>query len=474
MKRMAYAVALCAITAITLPAQTFTNLDSFNVSDGSQPFGGLIQGTNGDLYGTTASGGSTNSGTIYTVSTSGTLGLVFSFCPSCPANGHGTYSGIIQGTNGALYGTTYDGGTAGGGTVFSLPPGGAMTALYNFCSQSECTDGQLPVGGVIEGTDGNFYGTTALGGANGAGTVFQVTPEGTLTTLHSFCSVSSQGVCADGEEPLAGLIQGTNGNFYGTTAFGGGSGGGTIFEITPTGTLTTLGSFSCVGTGCGVGAHPLYGSLVQAANGDIYGTTSAGGSMGYGTVFSMTAGGKPTTLYNFCSLSGCADGANPYGGLIQATDGNFYGTTYFGGSKNNGTVYKLSSSGALTTLHSFAGSDGAGPVGSPVEDTNGNLYGTTVGGGNSGSNGAVYKVALGLTPFIEPQTTSGAVGAAVKILGSNFTGATKLTFNGVASPFKIVSSTQITTTVPTGATTGTIEVVTPSGTLSSNVPFRVT
>jgi uncharacterized repeat protein (TIGR03803 family) len=196
--------------------------------------------------------------------------------------------------------------------------------------------------------------------------------------------------------------------------------------------------------------------------------------MGYGTVFTMTASGAPTVLYNFCSLSGCSDGANPYGGLTLATDGNLYGTTYFGGTKNDGTVFKLSTSGTLTTLHSFAGTDGEGPVGAPVEDTNGNLYGTTVGGGNSGSNGAVFKVALGLSPFIEPQTTSGAVGAAVKILGTNFTGATKLTFNGVASPFKIVSPTQITTTVPTGATTGTIEVVTPSGTLSSNVSFTVT
>jgi uncharacterized repeat protein (TIGR03803 family) len=446
MKRVAYwctAVALCAVTAIALPAQTFTTLDSFTVSDGSQPFGALVQGTNGDLYGTTASGGARSAGTIFAVSASGTEALVFSFCPSCPASGYGTYAGIIQGTNGALYGTTYDGGTGGGGTVFSLAPSGTMTAVYNFCSQRGCTDGQLPVGGVIEATNGNLYGTTALGGANGAGTIFEVTPSGTLTTLYNFCSKSSQGVCADGEEPLAGLIQAANGNFYGTTAFGGSSGGGTVFEITSSGTLTTLGSFSCGASGCGVGAHPLYGSLVQASNGDFYGTTSAGG-------------------------------ANPYGGLVQATDGNFYGTTYFGGGHNEGTVFKLTASGVLTTLHSFAGSDGAGPVGSPVEDTNGNLYGTTVGGGASGSNGSVFEVALGLSPFVEPQTTSGAVGAAVKILGTNFTGATKVTFNGVASPFKIVSSTQITTTVPSGATTGTIEVVTPRGALSSNVPFTVT
>jgi uncharacterized repeat protein (TIGR03803 family) len=462
------------VTAIALPAQTFTNLGSFNVSNGSQPFGGLIQGTNGDLYGTTASGGMRNEGTIFTVSTSGTLATIFSFCPSCPASGHNTYAGVIQATNGALYGTTYEGGTGGGGTVFSLPPSGTMTTLYNFCSLSGCADGQLPIGGVIEGTDGNFYGTTALGGANGGGTVFRVTPGGTLTTLYSFCAESSQGLCLDGEEPLAGLIQGTNGNFYGTTAFGGASGGGTIFEITSSGTLTALGGFDCAGSGCGVGAHPLYGSLLQGTDGNFYGTTAAGGSFGYGTVFKMPVTGKPEAIYSFCSQSGCTDGANPYGGLTQATDGNFYGTTYSGGSHNDGTVYEITSEGELTTLHSFAGSDGVGPAGTPVQDTNGNLYGVTVGGGASGANGAIFSISLGLNAFVEPQTTSGAVGAAVKILGSNLTGATKLMFNGVESPFKVVSSTQITTTVPTGATTGTITVVTPHGTLSSNVPYRVT
>lgn len=474
MKRIAYAVALCAVTAIALPAQTFKNLGGFSGSDGSQPFGPLVQSTNGSLYGTTASGGSQSLGTIFSVSTSGSLKLVFSFCPSCPASGQGTYAGVIQATNGTFYGTTYDGGTGNGGTVFSLPPGGTLTTLHNFCSESGCTDGQFPVGAIVEGTDGNFYGTTATGGANGAGTVFEITPQGTLTTLYNFCSQSSQGGCGDGEEPLAGLIQGTNGNFFGTTAFGGGNGGGTTFEITPTGTLTTLGNFSCVGSACGVGARPLYGSLVQASDGDFYGTTSAGGSLGYGTVFKMPPGGKPTAIYAFCSQSGCTDGANPYGGLVQATDGNFYGTTYFGGGHNDGTVFKITSAGELTTLHSFSGSDGQGPIGSPVQDTNGDLYGTTVAGGAGSNNGVVFTVSLGLTAFVEPQTTSGAVGAAVKILGSNFTGATQVTFNGAATPFKIVSSSQITTTVPTGATTGTVQVVTPSGTLSSNVPFRVT
>jgi uncharacterized repeat protein (TIGR03803 family) len=262
-----------------------------------------------------------------------------------------------------------------------------------------------------------------LGGANGGGTVYRITQRGKLTTLYSFCSQTN---CTDGANPYAGLVQASNGDFYGTTVSGGTGGFGTVFRITPTGTPTTLYRFCSQPTPAGEctdGAEPVAG-LVQATNGDFYGTTLEGGANGYGAIFKITPGGKLTTLYSFCSQGGypaCTDGAVPYAALVQATNGNFYGTTEEGGAG----------------------------------------YGT------------VFSLSVGLGPFVETLPTSGKVGKAVKILGSDLTGATSVSFNGTAAGFKVVSSSEITTTVPTDASTGKVQVVTPSGTLSSNVLFRV-
>jgi uncharacterized repeat protein (TIGR03803 family) len=215
----------------------------------------------------------------------------------------------------------------------------------------------------------------------------------------------------DGDEPDAGLVQGANGNFYGTTAQGGANGDGTVFKITLTGTLTTLHSFD-------------------------------------GT-----------------------DGSLPAAALIQATDGNFYGTTVAGGT--DGTVFKITPSGKLTTVHDFDGTDGISPQAALVQGTNGKFYGTAPFGGTS-SDGTIFILSVGLGPFVETQPTSGKVGEPVKILGTDLTGATSVTFNGTAAVFKVVSASLITTNVPTGATTGTVQVKTPRGTLRSNVVFRVT
>jgi uncharacterized repeat protein (TIGR03803 family) len=470
-KRAYAAFLLFAATAIVLPAQTFTTLHRFDGTDGSNPEAELVQSTDGNLYGTTDRGGLYRGGlcggcgTVFKITPTGTLTTLYSFCSqSRCTDGVNLMAALVQATDGNFFGTTYEGGAAniipqGGGTVFKITPSGTLTTLYSFCSQSGCPDGLNPMAALVQASNGNFYGTTSTGGANGGGTVFKITPSGKLTTLHSFNST---------DYPSARMVQATDGNFYGTTSGGGANGYGTVFKITPSGTLTTLHSF-----GPTDGWFP-YAGLIQATDGNFYGTTSGG----HGTVFKITPSGTLTTLYSFCSQSGCADGDQPSAGLIQATDGNFYGTTRLGGANGpyDGTVFKITASGMLTTLHSFNSGDGTNPAAALVQDTNGSFYGTAACNGFSFfhcDDGTVFRLSVHLGPFVETLPTSGKVGAAVKILGTNLTGTTSVTFHGTAAAFKVASSSLITTTVPAGATTGRVQVVTPGGTLSSNVPFRV-
>ncbi len=498
--RTAYAVlALCAATA--MPGQTFTPLHSFDVTDGQNPYGGLVQAANGDFYGTTGAGGLGCSiflcGTVYKITPAGALTTIYNFCSetSC-ADGDFPFAGLVQASSGELYGTTYSGGAGGAsaanclnpnscGTVFKITPSGARTTLYNFCSRSDCTDGDIPGAALILAANGDLYGTTTSGGAgancpyqSGCGTIFQITPGGTLTTLYSFCSLSG---CTDGGTPNTALVQAADGAFYGTTPSGGTGaycpypgGCGTVFRITPSGALITLYSF-CSESGCIDGLEPS--ALVAASNGAFYGTTANGGANGYGTVFEITPLGTRSTLYSFCSQSGCADGEFPVASLTQATDGNFYGTTssidvLTGARTGDGTIFKITPGGALTTLHTFDGSDGANPIAALFQGTDGAFYGTAEVGGANG-DGTIFSLSVGLGPFVETQTTSGPVGANVNVLGTDLTGATRVTFNGTAAAFKVVSRYLIRTTVPTGATTGKVKVVTPSRTLTSNAAFRV-
>src|ERR1700722_11186652 len=271
-------------------------------------------------------------------------------------HGDNPSAGVIQGSDGNFYGTTQIGGANHGGTVFKLTPSGRLTTLYSFCSKggAACTDGDFPYAGVIQGSDGNFYGATTGGGANDGGTVFKLTPSGGLTTLYSFCS---QADCTDGDFPYAGVIQGSDGNFYGTTNYGGAApygGDGTVFPLPPSGPLTTLYSF-CSQADCTDGDFP-YAGVIQGSDGNFYGTTNYGGAApdgDGGTVFHLTPSGALTTLYSFCSQADCTDGDFPYAGVIQGSDGNFYGTAGGGGPNDGGTVFQLTPSGALTTPYSF-------------------------------------------------------------------------------------------------------------------------
>ncbi len=462
---LAFAVVMLStvITAESAQAQTFTTLHGFDGTDGDNATtAGLIRATDGNLYGTTNGGGANNDGTVFKITPSGTLTTLHSFDDT---DGAVPWGRLVQATNGNFYGTTTNGGSGGCGcgTVFKITPSGTLTTLHSF---SNGTDGGYPYAGLFQATNGDFYGTVENGGANGYGTIFKMTPTGTLTTLHSFDST-------DGANPQAALVQATDGNFYGTTRFGGASSAcsgscGTVFKMTATGTLTTLHSFDSTD-----GANP-FGGLVQATDGNLYGTTSAGGANNDGTVFKITMGGTLTTLHSFDGM----DGETPYGVLVQATDGNFYGTTKNGGSANCGgdcgTIFQITPGGTLTTLHSFDGTDGEYPFAGLVQDTNGAFYGTTNGGG-ANNDGTVFSLSVGLGAFVELQSTSGKEGVKIGILGQGFSSSSVVAFGGTqGATIALTGTTFIKATVPAGALTGAVTVTTGTTTLTSSKTFRVT
>jgi uncharacterized repeat protein (TIGR03803 family) len=338
--------------------QTLTTLWQFgslsNEVDGVSPWAGLVQGSDGNFYGTAGGTGVVHC-TVFKITSAGTLTPLWQFGSlSNNADGNTLLAGLVQGSDGDFYGTAAQGGTNtfpyyGFGTVFKITSAGTLTPLWQFGSLSNHVDGIWPWAGLVQGSDGSFYGTTGGGGTNttcygGCGTVFKITPAGTLTTLWQFGGSPNN---ADGYYPEAGLIQGSDGDFYGTTAQGGTNtyssyGYGTVFKITPAGTLTPLWQFGSLSNRAD-GARP-YAGLVQGSDGNFYGTTSQGGTntpYNNGTVFKITPAGTFTPLWQFGSLPNRADGIIPMAGLVQGSDGSFYGTTAFGGTNDFGTVFKL-------------------------------------------------------------------------------------------------------------------------------------
>lgn len=460
-KRVLLVVSLSAAASVASHAQTFKTLVIFDDTDGATPVDTpLVQGNDGNLYGTTLGGGSNLSGSIFRITPAGKITTVYSLCSQANcSDGALPYGGLALGRDGNFYGTTSQGGANGiSGTVFRITPEGVLTTLHSF----DGTDGAGPGAPMILARNGDFYGITMNGGDNNSGTIFKITPGGALTTLYGFGS-------GDGFFLNGPLVQGNDGNFYGTTESGGANGYGTIFKLTLSGAFTTLHSFDSTD-----GSAPACG-LVQASDGNLYGTTYEGGSNdscpnGCGTVFKISLQGTLTTLHNFDST----DGANPIAALIQATDGNFYGTTYGGGTAGDwGTVFKITPGGAVTTLHSFDGNDGAQPYGPVAQATNGSLYGTATNGIGDAIYGTVFGLSTGLAQFVSLNRSSGKVGQVVGVLGQDLTGTTGVSFNGTPAKFKVKSDTFLTVTVPAGSTTGFVTVKTPSGTLKSNVPFRM-
>lgn len=470
----------CVAIAAGVTAQTFTTLLNFNGNDGEWPYTSLILGTDGNLYGVTFQGGvSANCqaqgveygcGVFFRMTPDGTLTTIYDFCQESGCADGIFPTGITLSSNGNFYGATQGGGANGHGTIFRITSSGTLATLYNFCAQANCADGSYADAGLIQATDGNWYGTT-FGGGNpgceeyGCGTVFRMTPAGQLTTLYSFPSTGN---------PAAPLILGRDGSLYGTTTASAGSrGSSTIFKITLSGAFTTLYQFDS--------AADVQDGLVQGTDGNFYGTSAAGGSNSNGncsngstcgTVFKLTPGGTLTTLYNFCSQSNCMDGAIPLSPLIQASDGRFYGMTASGGALQAGVVFSISSAGSLSILQSFNGTNGAGPNSGFFQNTDGLMYSMTTYGGPSNA-GVAFSLNLGLHPFATFVRSIGKVGSTVQILGQGFTGTTAVSFNGTPATYSIKSDTFLTANVPSGATSGLVTVTTPSGMLTSNRQFHV-
>jgi uncharacterized repeat protein (TIGR03803 family) len=467
---------LCAATAISSPAAVkFKSLVSVDVKNGIVPLG-VVQGLDGNLYGTTNQGGAnltcnqtgSGCGEVFKMTAAGDLTVLYSFCSKANCT-DGAYpqAPLLLAKNGNFYGTTGQGGLYGGGTLFEITPAGKMTVIYNFCTLHGCSDGVNPAAPLIQANDGNFYGTTD-GNENLAGNIFKITPAGKLTTLY-------YGLPGGWAE--SGLVQATDGNFYGTTTGRSGYSDGDVFKITPSGKMTTFYNF-CQQSNCTDGAFP-YGTPVQGPDGDLYGTASGGGAYGVGIVYKVSLAGKLTVLHSFDYETVGNLGADPTVGLVLATDGNFYGTTSLGGGgcvSGCGTIFKITPAGKMTTLHQFSGPDGTNPQ-ALFQDTSGTFFGVAYSGGNNacpGGCGTIYSVSTGIKPFVSLLPNYGKDGATIDILGQGFTGATGVSFDGVAAQYNNVADTYMTAVVPTGALTGTVTVSTFTATYKSSQIFLVT
>ncbi len=400
-------VATLGVVTVTGNGVTMSTLNSFSGgNDGGNP-NGLVETADGNFFGMTQNGGLDGYGTLFQMDADGTITVLHSFTGG--NDGGHPQDALVQGPNGSFYGTTFDGGLYGNGTVFNATSNGFPNTLFPF----NVTNGDLPFAGVTLSSDGNFYGTTYQGGPAASGTIYRITPAGQLTTLYTFTG----GV--DGGSAYAGLTQGIDGSLYGTTFAGGTVNGGTVFNITTNGAFTGL--FSFAGTN---GAFP-YAGLVQDENGTFYGVASGGGSHNAGTIFKRVNGGKLTNIYSF---TGGSDGAQPAGGLLLGADGNLYGTTASGGNYGDGTVFRITRDGTFTNLLQFDGYNGANPSAALTQGADGNLYGTTQNGGQGGA-GTIFRLGLpdGLQILTQPADQTVFSGSTV-VLSVVTLGAEPMTF----------------------------------------------
>jgi uncharacterized repeat protein (TIGR03803 family) len=379
--------------------------NNFSCIDGDFPMC-LIVGADGNLFGVANGGGTNGAGTAFKMTTAGTITVLHTFCNSvsCP-NSLGSPNGMIQGSDNNFYGTAGTGGAHDAGGIFKLTSQGTFTTLYSFCATTNdngfCQDGNTPKANLVEGSDGNFYGNTSLGGTDEEGILFRISSTGVFTNLFSLPVTFSI-------QPNTALIQGSDSNFYGIIHSGGNSGDGIIYQLTEAGTYTIIYNFCNSTNSCFDGNGP--DAPLLEFGGNLLGTTTAGGVLsGGGTVFSVPLGGTndgaATRLFAFCNS--CETGNFPTAQLLLGSDTNFYGTTSQGGAGGHGTVFQLTPEGTLTTLHAFCtvtnGGNGCvdgmlesgGREAPLVQGHDGNFYGVTQEGGTKG-NGVVFKIDMGL------------------------------------------------------------------------------
>jgi uncharacterized repeat protein (TIGR03803 family) len=444
-------LAIC-VTPISLHAQTFTDLHDFNCTTDGCPSSfplTVAQGQDGNLYGTLPAGGSSNNGTVYRITPSGTLTVIYYFSGS---DGVAPFSGLTLGTDGDLYGATSSGGANGYGTLFKITTAGALTTLHNFTA----AEGGGAYGTPVQGKNGTFYGVL-----DNYSKAYSITSSGKFKLLPNPTPGPSR----------APLLLANDGNLYGTTHTGPGA-YGSVFRMSSTGAITLIFNFDSTHE------HFPYGPVVQGSEGFLYGTVAHGGSgaNSEGVVFKLSTKGAMTVLHEFDGTS-TNDGFEPIGGLVAATDGNFYGTTsrgVFGGSAPRGTLFKITRTGNYTMLHAFDCTHSGDAETSPAQNTNGIVYGETDGGVGSGCQGDFYKLDAGLAPFVSlVGFPVGPAGQTVEILGKGLTGTTSVMFGSGSASYTVVSDTYMTAVVPTSGTTGTVTVATPGGTLKSVQPYKV-
>ena len=447
------ALILCLVSPL-LRAQTYTDLHDFNSTDGCCLLypSMLAQGQDGNIYGTVTNGGSLGGGDVFKMSPAGAFSVIYNF-----DGPHGEYpaSGLSMGFDGNFYGSTYQGGDNHFGTIFKVSPSGNYTLIYSFTNHG---DGAYPKTPPVQAPDGNLYGATGNGTQYA---LYKLTPSGTFSILASLVAQS-----------YTPLLVGTDGNLYGMTVYGGTFNRGTVFQLAISGKKPKLKVIYNFG-GTNDGGSP-YGPLTQGSDGNLYGTTSAGGNASGGIVFKLSTKGKETILYNF-STQNESNGATPFAGVVQGSDGFLYGVASVGGGNGLGTLFKIDTAGKnLTVLHNFATPTGDTPLSTPLLHSNGKIYGLTYHGGAKPSYGMIYSFDNGLSPFVSQFVYySGKVGDTVNLLGQGFSNATGVKFGTGAGSFVASTDAYMTATIETDDTTGKITVLEPGGNLTTPQTHKI-
>jgi uncharacterized repeat protein (TIGR03803 family) len=450
-------VSLLCIALVLAPAllqaQTYTDLHDFDcTAEGCQPSAPalLAEGRDGNLYGTAFAGGTSGMGTIFKMTPAGGMTTIYNFSG---LDGQSPDGGLTLGPDGNFYGTTELGGADNFGTVFKVTPAGGLTTLHSFTNLG---DGYTPRGAPVLGRNGSFYGTTCS--QNGPWIGYSVTSTGVFTVL-----TGSIPPC-----PFGGLILGSDGNLYGSSQVGGLTYQGTVFRMTPAGTVSVLDSFN------NSDGYYLYGSVVQGVDGFLYGTTRAGGSGQGGVIFKLSLAGNFTLLRQF-DVNSLTDGYYPDAGMVLATDGNFYGATDIGngsGSVVDGNLFKINSNGNYNLEYAFDGAHGSDAIGTLMQHTNGKLYGLATEGG-AHFQGVAYSLNVGIKPFVRLASPDSTVGKTIQIVGNGLQSATSVTFGSVQATFTANSQNYLSAIVPANAVAGFVTVTTPTAAFRSNRKFQV-